>query len=64
MVIILGAILCLYPSFCFNHTIQGRTELHDAAERGDVKQVQRLLSTSVNINSMTKDVSIAIWGNK
>ena len=45
------------------HTIQGRTELHDAAERGDVKQVQRLLSTSVNINSRTGDVSIAICGH-
>ncbi|CAI8036815.1 TNF receptor-associated factor 4 [Geodia barretti] len=34
---------------------QGRTELHDAAERGDVDAVERLLSTSVNINSRTED---------
>ncbi|CAI8017368.1 Protein TANC2 [Geodia barretti] len=34
---------------------QERTELHDAAERGDVEAVERLLSTSVNINSRTED---------
>ena len=38
--------------------IQGRTELHDAAERGDVKAVQRLLNTSLNINSRTEDVRL------
>ncbi|CAI8046100.1 Ankyrin repeat domain-containing protein 17, partial [Geodia barretti] len=38
---------CLYT--------QGRTELHDAAERGDVEVVERLLSTSVNINSRTEE---------
>ena len=38
-----------------------RTELHDAAERGKVKRVQRLLSTgSLNINSRTVIVSISI----
>ncbi|CAI8024804.1 Ankyrin repeat domain-containing protein 50 [Geodia barretti] len=35
--------------------LEGRTELHDAAERGDVKAVRKLLSTSVNINSRTED---------
>ncbi|CAI8046094.1 Kinase D-interacting substrate of 220 kDa [Geodia barretti] len=35
--------------------LEGRTELHDAAERGDVEAVQRLLSTSVNINFRTED---------
>ncbi|CAI8018734.1 Ankyrin repeat domain-containing protein 50, partial [Geodia barretti] len=34
---------------------KGRTELHDAAQRGDVEAVERLLSTSVNINSRTED---------
>ena len=35
-----------------------RTELHDAAERGEVERVQRLLSTgSLNINSRTVIVS-------
>ncbi|CAI8028798.1 Ankyrin repeat domain-containing protein 29, partial [Geodia barretti] len=34
---------------------QGRTELHNAAERGDVEAVERLLSTSVNVNSRTED---------
>ena len=35
-----------------------RTELHDAAERGEVERVQRLLSTgSVSINSRTVIVS-------
>ncbi|CAI8046099.1 Ankyrin repeat domain-containing protein 29, partial [Geodia barretti] len=34
---------------------EGRTELHDAAERGDVEVVERLLSTSVNINSRTEE---------
>ena len=38
--------------------IQGRTELHDAAARGDVKAVQRLLNTSLNINSRTEDVRL------
>ena len=38
---------------------QGRTVLHAAAERGDVKEVERLLSTSVNINSRTEDVSLS-----
>ena len=38
-----------------------RTELHDAAERGEVESVQRLLSTgSLNINSRTVIVSISI----
>ena len=37
----------------------GRTELHDAAERGDVEAVQRLLSTSVNINSRTQTVRLS-----
>ena len=38
-----------------------RTELHDAAERGEVEGVQRLLSTgSLNINSRTVIVSISI----
>ena len=31
------------------------TELHVAAERGDVREIRRLLSTSLNINS--RDVS-------
>ena len=35
-----------------------RTKLHDAAERGEVKRVRRLLSTgSININSRTVIVS-------
>ena len=38
---------------------QGRTELHDAAERGDVEAVERLLSTSVNINSRIEDVRLS-----
>ena len=38
-----------------------RTELHNAAEMGEVKRVQRLLSTgSLNINSRTVIVSIVI----
>ena len=38
-----------------------RTELHDAAERGEVERVQRLLSTgSLNINSRTVIVSISV----
>ena len=38
-----------------------RTKLHDAAERGEVERVQRLLSTgSLNINSRTVIVSISI----
>ncbi|CAI8024817.1 GA-binding protein subunit beta-1, partial [Geodia barretti] len=41
---------------CVSPSPQGRTELHDAAERGDVEAVERLLSTSVNINSRTEDV--------
>ncbi|CAI8021638.1 Kinase D-interacting substrate of 220 kDa, partial [Geodia barretti] len=50
-----------YPHFslsvyhCVSPSPQGRTELHDAAERGDVEAVERLLSTSVNINSRTED---------
>ncbi|CAI8036817.1 Ankyrin repeat domain-containing protein 29, partial [Geodia barretti] len=40
---------------CVSPSLQGRTELHDAAERGDVDAVERLLSTSVNINSRTED---------
>ncbi|CAI8009364.1 Serine/threonine-protein phosphatase 6 regulatory ankyrin repeat subunit B, partial [Geodia barretti] len=49
--------LSLYLSIlhCVSPSPQGRTELHDAAERGDVEAVQRLLSTSVNINSRTED---------
>ena len=43
--------LCLYA--------QGRTELHDAAVRGDVEAVERLLSTSVNVNSRTEDVRLS-----
>ena len=40
---------------------QKRTELHNAAERGKVKRVQRLLSTgSLNVNSRTVIVSIVI----
>ena len=42
---------CLYT--------QGRTELHDAAERGDVEAVERLLSTSVDINYRTEDVRLS-----
>ncbi|CAI8003611.1 hypothetical protein GBAR_LOCUS3693 [Geodia barretti] len=38
---------------------EGRTELHDAAERGDVEADQGLLSTSVNINSRTEDVRLS-----
>ena len=45
-------------SLIFLVFIQGRTELHDAAERGDVKAVQRLLNTSLNINSRTEDVRL------
>ena len=38
-----------------------RTELHDAAERGEVERVQRLVTTgSLNINSRTVIVSISI----
>ena len=38
-----------------------RTKLHDAAERGEVERVLRLLSTgSLNINSRTVIVSISI----
>ena len=37
-------------------SMQGRTELHGAAERGDVQEVQRLITTSVDINSRTDDV--------
>ena len=38
-----------------------RTELHDAAEKGEVERVQRLLSTgSLSINSRTVIVSISI----
>ena len=38
-----------------------RTQLHDAAERGEVERVQRLLSTgSLNVNSRTVIVSISI----
>ena len=41
-----------------------RTELHDAAERGEVERVQRLLSTgSLNINSRTVIVSISIMAS-
>ena len=41
-----------------------RTELHDAAERGEVEGVQRLLSTgSLNINSRTVTVSISIMAS-
>ena len=37
---------------------QERTRLHDAAQRGDVEEVRRLLSdTSININSQTEMVS-------
>ena len=40
---------------------QERTELHHAAEKGEVERVQRLLSTgSLNINSRTVIVSISI----
>ena len=40
---------------------QERTELHDAAERGEVDRVRRLLSTgSLNINSRTVIVSISM----
>ena len=40
-----------------------RTELHDAAERGEVERVQRLLSTgSLNINSRTVIVRIFYHG--
>ncbi|CAI8021636.1 hypothetical protein GBAR_LOCUS12813 [Geodia barretti] len=54
-----------YPHFslsvyhCVSPSPQGRTELHDAAERGDVEAVERLLSTSVNINSRTEDVRLS-----
>ena len=44
---------------CVSPSPQGRTELHDAAERGDVEAVERLLSTSVNINSRTEDVRLS-----
>ena len=37
----------------------GRTELHDAAKRGYVEAVKRLLSTSVNINSRTETVRLS-----
>ena len=41
-----------------------RTKLHDAAKRGEVKRVQRLLSTgSLNINSRTVIVSISIMAS-
>ena len=43
---------------CFCRAPLERTELHDAAERGEVKRVQKLLSTgSLNINSRTVIVS-------
>ena len=32
--------------------------MHDAAEKGDVQEVKRLLSTPANINSRTREVSI------
>ena len=32
----------------------GRTDLHDAAERGDVEAVSWLLATPVDINSRTE----------
>ena len=38
--------------------IQGKTELHRAAETGDVETVVRLLATTANVNSRTKDVSL------
>ena len=48
--------LPLSPTLSFS--IQGRTDLHAAAERGDVKTVQRLIATAVNIdiNSRTENV--------
>ncbi|CAI8028787.1 hypothetical protein GBAR_LOCUS16358 [Geodia barretti] len=44
---------------CVSPSPQGRTELHNAAERGDVEAVERLLSTSVNVNSRTEDVRLS-----
>lgn len=43
---------------CSSCITQARTELHDAAEKGDLKRVQRLLSTSISINSRTIDVRL------
>ena len=42
---------------------QGRTELHDAVNRGDMEEIHRLLSTSVNINSRTEIVSFSTLAN-
>ena len=49
------SVLILFISF---HSFsQGRTELHDAAEKGDDVAVRKLLKTSININSRTARVS-------
>ena len=39
----------------------GRTVLHDAAERGDVKAVSWLLATAVDINSRTEVSESALF---
>ena len=42
-----------------NRGQQGRTRLHEAAEKGDIEVVEKLLSdTSININSHTEMVRL------
>ena len=42
-----------------NRNGQGKTKLHEAAEKGDVEAVEKLLTdTSININSHTKMVRL------
>ena len=64
--IFLLSLYSLSPTFPLYHSfsllMQGITELHRAAERGDVQAVQRLLNTSVNINSRTEDVRHILAG--
>lgn len=52
--------VCLFHPSPLSHSTKERTELHDAAERGDMEAVRTLLLTAISINSRTEDVCLSI----
>jgi ankyrin repeat protein len=60
MIKTIGRILVLSLVICFVATIASADELHDAAEKGDLSEVKKLLNAGTDVNARNSDEETAL----